>query len=166
MKKWQFPLAATRRRNRPSCSRVFQTTSISKAAQPSGWKQRGTTNLPPSNRSLHPQRPPVLPCRQAKSRVWCQVRSRLHRPSDGCRQRQCGSRSLCGSVETQHNSLLLASAWSGLDVSDSGLVRIKNIVADSVVARDGRVREGDILLNFNGAELGNLSTQGIEQMIV
>ena len=64
------------------------------------------------------------------------------------------------------NSLLYSPALGlDLDVSNSGVVRIKNIVADSVAARDGRVREGDILLSFNGAEMGNLSTQGIEQMI-
>ena len=143
-------------------------SSLHEQPSPADGNSEGTTNLPPSNPLPPPPATPSPPMQASKkpsvvSKIILGFTDRLMAADKGSVEAVDPAVAVS---RHSSNSLLYSPALGlDLDVSDSGLVRIKNIVADSVVARDGRVREGDILLNFNGAELGNLSTQGIEQMI-
>lgn len=55
----------------------------------------------------------------------------------------------------------------GLDfyVLASGIIRVKAITTDTAAAQDGRIRERDVLLTFNGTLLGSLPLEKVREVL-
>jgi len=64
-------------------------------------------------------------------------------------------------------SSIVYSPGLGIDfyVLANGIVRVKAITAGSTAAEDGRIKERDILMTFNGVLVGSLALENVRQLL-
>jgi len=64
-------------------------------------------------------------------------------------------------------SSMVYSPGLGIDfyVLANGIVRVKAITAGSTAAEDGRIKERDVLMTFNGVLVGSLALENVRQLL-